>query len=115
MYRGVVSRDLIIFKRSGRFPPSQVPVFSDPEVMEYEGMEPTDFSPTQWLNVTKDPENAKGYGSVLIWIRADLCDLTPSKNYGVVPVKAITLKTQGQNWDFVQAKGPQFPAGLSQP
>jgi hypothetical protein len=111
-YRGLVQSEIKAFHRSGKFSPSDVPVFCDWEVMEYEGVSAEDFedegcqwerqNPGKWINVTADPMNAKGYGETLIWVAADIVDQTPSGQYGVVPASKLTRKTQGSYWDWFQ-------------
>lgn len=105
MFRGMSRQDVDIYEKTGKFPPSDVPVFHDWEVMEYEGIaEPEEmgdeFNRRDWLNVTHDKGNAEGYGDVIIWVDYHLCETTPSKQYGVVARKLITKKTKGTNWDF---------------
>jgi hypothetical protein len=106
MFRGLTKEHIKFYKRNQKFPASQVPVFSDWEVMEYEGIASPEemgdqYNSRDWLNVTHDPANAEGYGPILIWVDATLCELTPSKQYGVVPRHQITPATRGTNWDFL--------------
>ena len=106
MFRGVTEKDIQQYLKNGQFPSSMIPVFCDSEVMEYEGMSSNRcsaaYNQTDWLNVTQDSENALGYGNILIWVDASHCELTPSKQYGVVCVKDINPSTKNKVWDFVE-------------
>jgi hypothetical protein len=114
MFRGISQSDVDVYKRTGKFPPSDVPVFHDWEVMEYEGItDPeemgNEYNRKDWLNVTHDKGNAEGYGDILIWVNYALCDRTPSNQYGVVARKLITPKTKGKYWDFISPVNIQAP------
>ena len=114
MFRGLTQEHVDFYHRNGKFPPSKVPVFCDWEVMEYEGVSSPEemednYNSKDWLNVTQDPQNAEGYGSILIWVDAALCDRTSSNQYGVVARKDITPKTRGTKWDFVSQASPIKP------
>ena len=113
-YRGLTTADVKFYQRHGYFPKSDVPVFCDWEVMEYEGANQESFEAEAdawekhnrgpWLNVTSDASNASGYGPTLIWVDQTLVEPTSSGQYGVVKQPLITRKTQGRNWDFVPDK-----------
>lgn len=111
-YRCVGEKDLRVYKKYGKFPPSEVIVFCDNEVLEIEGYYDRytdekieelcqEYSGRRWLNVTRDLENAKGYGSVCIWVDDSIVYETDLGRYGVVSVDDIVEETRGVLWDFV--------------
>ena len=69
---------------------SSVPVYADNEVSEHLGLSEEDvaayeqeFQGKPVINLTKDRDNAKGYGERLLWVDDSLVDLDLSP-YGLV-------------------------------
>ena len=100
-WRGVSESEAHNIQNSfGKIKPqeSKVPIWNDNEVSEYLGLTDADVehyaNTNNVINVTKDKENAEGYGNALIWVKDNnVLDFDP---YGAV--KIDELGEYGVDW-----------------
>jgi len=107
-YRGISQSEFEYWLKAHRFKSSEVPVWCDYEVLEYCDLLEEDWveevckeSAGHVVNVTKDLDNARGYGNVIIGIDDSYVD-EACNTYGTCDVDVLTIDNYGDVWCFVE-------------
>ena len=103
-YRGISDSEAQLISQGQLPKASSVPIPYDNEVVEYLGLTDREaenlqqeLEGLQVINVTRDEQNAQGYGDKVLWFDDSLVDLDLSP-YGVIDLDS--LKTS-QDWGIV--------------